>query len=182
MEERKIVKRIGVLDWETTGLTLHDRASLDKQPYAIEFGMAHIERGKITTTYETLIKPPIAIPEVITKITGLTDEDLADAPSFVEAWPIIKLAIDVDILIAHNLPFDLSILKFEIARNNIQVELPKENVCTVQLYHDQFGRRMKLVELYEVKLGKQLAQTHRAMDDVQALCEIVIAEKLWKVL
>jgi DNA polymerase III epsilon subunit-like protein len=176
---------LGILDCETTGLPLHTSASLNAQPHIIEWAVAHIDskQGKITATYETLIKPPIAIPEVITKITGLTDEDLAAAPSFIEAYPIILESLSgIDVLIAHNAPFDTSMLRFELARHMIEDFVWPRVECTVQLYHDEYGRRMKLVELFEAKLGKQLAQTHRAMDDVNALAEIVIKEKLWKVL
>jgi len=38
-----------------------------------------------------------------------------------------------------------------------------------------------MLELYEAVLGKPLAQTHRALDDVKALVEIIQAEALWEV-
>lgn len=175
--------RIAVLDTETTGLPLNDQANLALQPYIIEWAVAHIEDGKVTATHETLIKPPIPIPAEITKITGLTDEDVADAPDFMGAYSIIMNSLDgVDLLIAHNAPFDTGMLRFELARHMIKDFAWPRVECSVQLYHDEYGRRMHLRELYEAKLGKPLNQTHRALDDVMALCEIIIHEKLWKVL
>jgi hypothetical protein len=38
------------------------------------------------------------------------------------------------------------------------------------------------LELYEAVIGKPLAQTHRALDDVAALVEIIVKEKLWEVM
>lgn len=174
--------RMAVLDTETTGLPLNDQADLRLQPYIIEWAVAHIVNGKVAATYETLIKPPIPLPAEITKITGLTDEDLVDAPNFSGALPLIMKSLEgVDIVVAHNAPFDVGMLEFELARHGINFVWPRVE-CSVQLYHDEYGRRMKLLELYEAKLGKPLDQTHRALDDVMALCEIIINEKLWKVL
>lgn len=174
--------RIAVFDTETTGLPIHRRAPVEKQPYIIEYAIAHIEKGKVTKKFSTLIKPPVGVSDEITKITGLTDDDLKDAPTFAQAFSLVKESMDADVLIAHNLPFDESLLSFELARNGIELELPKLRICTAQLYHDEYGKRLKMKELYELKLGKPLDQTHRALDDVLALCEIVIKEKLWKLL
>lgn len=174
--------RIAILDTETTGLPIHRRAPLDKQPYIIEYAVAHIDKGKITKKFSTLIKPPVGISDEITKILGLTDDDLKDAPTFAQCVELVKESMDADVLIAHNLPFDESLLSFELARNGVEVQLPKLRICTAQLYYDEYGKRVKMKELYELKLGKPLDQTHRALDDVLALCEIVIEDKLWNVL
>ena len=177
------MKRIGVFDTETTGLPLHSKAPLSKQPHIIEFAIAHLHDGVIASTYTTLLKPPVPITDEITKITGLTDADVEDAQTFEQAWPMIKKSIEsVDILVAHNLPFDESLLKFEMERAGVELVWPEQLVCTVQLYIDEYGRRVRMQELYELKLGKPLHQTHRALDDVNALCEIFIHEKLWEVL
>lgn len=174
--------RIAVFDTETTGLPIHRRAKIEKQPYIIEWAVAHIDGGKVTDTFTTLIKPPVSISEEITKITGLADADVADAPSFEEAMPIVVASLaGCDVLVAHNLPFDESLLRFELARIGVDIALPETKICTAQLYFDQYGKRVRMQELYELKLGKPLEQTHRALDDVMALCEIVIADKLWEV-
>lgn len=174
---------IACVDTETTGLTIHSRASLVKQPHIVEYACAQVENGKIIATYETLIKPPVGVSDEITKITGLTDDDLKDARTFQQALPVIEASLaGCDVLLAHNLPFDLSMLRFELARIGIEIKLPEVMVCTAQLYHDEYGKRVRMQELYELKLGKPLHQTHRAMDDAMALAEIVIAEQLWKVL
>lgn len=174
--------RIAVFDTETTGLPIHRRAPLEKQPYIIEYAVAHIEKGKVTNKFTTMVKPPVGVSDEITKITGITDDDLRDAPPFAKIASLVEKSMDADVLIAHNLPFDESLLSFELARNGIELELPAVRICTAQLYHDEYGKRVKLKELYELKLGKPLDQTHRALDDVLALCEIVIKEKLWTVL
>lgn len=175
-----------VFDWETTGLTLHPDADVSKQPRAIEFGgvLVSIPSGDIVDEISLLINPGIPITEEITKITGLTDADVANAPRFLAVLPTLRRAFSsAAVCVAHNLPFDRSILRGELARNNIiHFQWPAREVCTVGLYKEQWGKNPRLLELYEAVLGKPLQQTHRALDDVKALVEIMDAERLWEVI
>ena len=169
-----------VFDSETTGLPLPSSAPLDKQPRIIELSIARIEDGKIISEHSWLIDPECSLTAEITKITGLTDADLTGKPKFRELISEIEQAFaGADQLIAHNAPFDVGLLKFELARiGKADFTWPKQTVCTVQEYLHEKGRRLKLTELYKMKIGNELKQTHRAMDDVRALCEIVIKEGL----
>lgn len=173
-----------LFDFETTGLTLHPEADLYKQPHAIEFGavLMSLEDGSIVEEASILINPGIPISEEITKITGLTDADLVDAPKFIEVLPQIRrLFAEAHCAVAHNLPFDRNILMGELRRANVtDFPWPQKAVCTVGLYKELWGRNPKLLELYESVMGKPLAQTHRALDDVKAMAEIVNKERLWE--
>ncbi len=65
-----------VVDLETTGLD-------SKTDAIIEVALLRIdETGKELGRYETLINPGFAIKEDITYITGITNEDLVNAPVF----------------------------------------------------------------------------------------------------
>lgn len=167
-----------VFDTETTGLPLPDCADLDKQPKIIELAVARIEDGKITAEHSWLFDPECKLDPVITKITGLTDADLAGKPKFRELLGEIEEAFGgAGQLLAHNAPFDVGLLAFELARAcRTGFPWPETTICTVQEFFFLKGRRLKLTELYELKLGRPLSQTHRAADDVRALCEIVIKE------
>lgn len=122
------------------------------------------------------------ITDEITKITGLTDEDLKDKPSFIEVVrEIAAVMLGADRVIAHNAPFDHGMLVNELARIGLQYKFPypQEWVCTVQLAQELiYGRRARMIELYKDTMGKELDQTHRALDDVHALVEIV-RERRW---
>jgi len=167
-----------VFDTETTGLPLPDCADLDKQPRIIELAITRIEDGKIVSEHEWLFNPECKLEAVITKITGLTDEDLADKPKFAEMLPeIIATFAGAEQLIAHNAPFDVGLLGFELKRASCTAFLwPPTTICTVQEFLHEKGRRLKLTELYKMKMGNELKQTHRALDDVRALTEICIKE------
>lgn len=171
-----------VFDWESTGLTLHPQADIKKQPRALEFGavMLNTKTGEIEETINIMINPGEPISAEITKITGITDADVVDAGSFLDALPQLRRLFGAaTVMVAHNLPFDRAILNGELARADI-VDFPlPRGICTVGLYKDNWGRNPKLTELYEYIIGKPLAQTHRASDDAAALVEIIQKEQLW---
>lgn len=170
-----------VFDLETTGLPLHPSAPLAKQPRAIEFGAVLIDAaGRRLAEHSILINPEQALDPVITKITGLTDADLATAPRFADVLPEVRAAFEgADLMVAHNLPFDRFVLELELRRAGVEdFPWPRHSLCTVQTYRPFWGKRPRLIELYPAVLGRPLAQTHRAADDCAALAEIVVEEKL----
>ena len=67
-----------VFDTETTGLPAADAAPLAKQPHIIEFAAIKLDEDTLeeVSRLEFLSKPPIDLPPIITKITGITDADL----------------------------------------------------------------------------------------------------------
>lgn len=169
-----------ILDTETTGLLLPKTAELSKQPRIIELAIARIEDGRVVSEHEWLIDPECELTAEITKINGITNDMVSGKPKFRQLLAEIEEAFSgADQLIAHNSPFDVGMLEVELdicARTGFP--WPKSIICTVQEHHHLFGRRLKLTELYKLKLGRELAQTHRALDDVRALAEICIAERL----
>jgi DNA polymerase III epsilon subunit-like protein len=170
-----------VCDFETTGLVLHPNAKMGLQPKAIEWGAVKIDHeGNVLDEQTFIVDPGIEIDEVITKITGLTNDDLRGKPRMRDKLcDIADFMRDADILCAHNLPFDREILDMEIVRAQYpDFPWPRFALCTAQLYAEIWGRRPRLLELYEWSTGQPLAQTHRAIDDVRALVEIVIKERL----
>jgi DNA polymerase III epsilon subunit-like protein len=169
-----------VLDTETTGLLLPKGADLEKQPRIIELAFARLEHGKVVSQHEWLIDPECEIGEKITKITGIKQEDLEGKPKFREILADVEEAIaGADVLIAHNAPFDSGMLANELARcARTGFPWPTSVMCTVQEFYHLKGRRLKLGDLYELKLGKKMESAHRAMGDVMALVEILQAERM----
>lgn len=171
-----------VFDFETTGLPFHPNAKPSLQPRAIEFaGCVMTQDGTILSEHNWLINPGCQIDEVITKITGLTNEDLATAEPFVAGLDRLRaLCAGVDALVAHNLPFDHGILAHELATAGALAgwPWPVHGLCTAQTYEPLWGRRPKLTELFEAVTGTTYQQTHRALDDVRALATVVAQEKL----
>src|SRR5688500_8281981 len=74
-----------------------------------------IHDGKqIVQQYETLVNPGMPIPRYIQALTGITNEMVADAPSFEEVAQQVFTLLQGQIFIAHNVNFDYSFLKFQL--------------------------------------------------------------------
>ena len=92
-----------VLDIETTGLSpLVDEI--------IEIAALKIEDGKKAANFQSLIKPSVKIGAVITKLTGITNDMVNDAPKIEEVLPSFKSFIENQILVGHNINFDINFL------------------------------------------------------------------------
>jgi DNA polymerase III epsilon subunit-like protein len=168
-----------VFDTETTGLALHPDADYRKQPRMIEFGGVLLDprTGAVDTELSLLVNPDEGLTPEITKITGLTDADLVGASPFEAVLPQLAMMFNAaTAVVAHNLPFDRAMIRNDLARVDcFDFPWPEQEYCTVGLHKDQWGRNPKLIELYAATMGKPLAQTHRALDDVAALVEIIVA-------
>src|SRR5699024_6558491 len=97
-----------VVDLETTG---HAPMNGD---HIIEVGIVVIEGNKIIKEYETFLNPKKEVPSFITSLTGITSEDIKDAPLFKDKATEIASLFDHAYLIAHNVPFDLGFLNAEL--------------------------------------------------------------------
>lgn len=175
-----------LFDTETTGLTLHPDVDVSKQPRMIEFGavVLNSRTNQIEEEDVILVNPGQPISAEITKITGLSDADVADAPLFPDVLPTLRRLFGAaGCVVAHNLPFDKTIIKGELKRaGTLDFPWPQIEICTVALYAEEWGRNPRMLELYERVMGKPLDQTHRALDDVKALAEIFIKENLAELL
>jgi DNA polymerase III epsilon subunit-like protein len=162
-------------DTETTGLTQHPQAPLRKQPRIIEFAGILTDGETIIDEIEFICNPGVIIEEIITKITGLKNEDLADKPPFSEFVPTVADFFKrADVAIAHNLSFDQSLLRYDLQRIDqflADIFFPQILCCTVEQFFPMFGRRMKLEDLYQMYCG-EFVQKHRALDDVRKLHQL----------
>ncbi|MBK7103897.1 MAG: GIY-YIG nuclease family protein [Ignavibacteriae bacterium] len=156
-----------VLDFETTGTS-------PPRSRAIEIGIVKIENGKIKDSFHSLINPGQIIPPFISSLTGITNEDLFDAPAFETISQNVKDFIDGTILVGHNLPFDFAFLKSEFEFADIQ--LPKlDQICTLKISRKIFP------ELKSKSLGSMInhfkivhKDVHRALGDATATAKLFL--------
>lgn len=162
-----------LFDTETTGLLKTDVNELEEQPYIIEFYACKIDDDfNLIDEYETFIKPPVPVTDNITKITGITQKDVDNAPTFIEVYPdIAEFFVGVNEMIAHNLSFDKNMIANELLRINklINFPWPIKHTCTVEQSMGVEQRRLTLTRLHEYATGKPLQNAHRAKDDVFGL-------------
>lgn len=176
-----------IFDTETTGLLKPGANKIDDQPYITDLYMLkvqHLEDGTIVKIddYESLFKVPVPLSADITRITGLTDKDLMNQPTFAQEYKnIAKFMVGVDRLVAHNLAFDRSMLANELVRIGkvLNFPWPIEHICTVEKTIHIEQRRMNLTRLHETLFGVGFADAHRAKTDVNALfkCYVELCKK-----
>lgn len=102
--------KFAVLDFETTGM------SSDKDEI-IQAGLAIMdESGTLYSTYSGYARPSKPIPQEITRLTGITDADVMDAPELEEMLSdVVPLLQDV-VLVGHNVEFDAHFLQAALDR------------------------------------------------------------------
>lgn len=166
-----------VFDTETTGLVKNESLPLDKQPKIIEFGAIKVDSDlKEIDRIEFLVNPGEKLEPIITKITGIKDSDLKDESPFVEYYgALCNFFLGEDTMAAHNLPFDRSLLLFELQRIGKQYQFPwpSYHICTVERTTSITGKYMKLEALYQHYFKEDPKQTHRAIEDVELLLKVM---------
>lgn len=149
-----------IIDLETTGL---DPA----YESIIEFaGMRYVD-GHAAGEYSTLINPGVEIDSFVTKLTGITNEMLADAPSLSAVMPQIRDFIGDSIILAHNANFDVNFL-YDTYVRELDIPLTNNFVDTMRisrrLYPEEQHHRLRDLIL---RFGVGNKVGHRAMADVQ---------------
>lgn len=163
-----------IFDTETTGLIQNTLLPLKQQPRIIELYALKLDPVTLEPVdeLEQLFNPGHPLDEDITRITGLKDEDLRDAPSWAQVQPkVVDFFFGARRMVAHNLSFDRDMLAFELRRTDslMRFPWPPEHVCTVEATEHLKGFRMSLSDLHTHLFGEGFPQAHRARTDVNAL-------------
>lgn len=174
-----MVNKMIAIDTETTGLLRPEACELYLQPHIIEIYACKFDwDGNITDEIETFINPKLPVPETITKITGITQADVQNAPSFLKIYPeLYEFFKGEDMVFAHNCPFDMGMIYNELRRHELEMKFPwpRYHMCTVELSYAIKNKRLKLGQLYELATGnKEIKDAHTAGGDVRAMVECII--------
>ncbi|MBK7173713.1 MAG: GIY-YIG nuclease family protein [Bacteroidales bacterium] len=130
---------------------------------------------KVIAEYSTLVNPEKKIPPFITRLTGISDEMVLNAPKFYEvAKNIIEITKDC-IFVAHNAIFDYSFIRHEFL--NLGYKYYRPTLCTVKLSRKLLPgfTSYSLGNLCE-SLDIRIENRHRAAGD--ALATVKVFEKL----
>jgi DNA polymerase-3 subunit epsilon len=162
--------RFVVVDLETTGLR-PTRAGI------CEIGAVRIEALLPAGTFQTLVDPGVALPQVISGLTGIQDRDVRGAPRAPAAvGRFLAFAGDHAVLVAHNARFDLAFLDREVELITGR-RLAAPVVDTVGLARRLLAGRTPRVGLASLAhfFGTSVRPCHRALPDAQATAEILVS-------
>lgn len=158
-----------VLDLETTGGSPGpDRIT--------EIGLVLIDGCDEVKRFQTLVDPGRSIPPFVRELTGITDEMVRGAPSFVQVGETLHDLLRDRILVAHNISFDYKFIKSELSLCGIAYDPPR--LCTVQLGRKLFpGHASYSLAKISHDLGIESFRHHRALGDAQA-CAAILCKAL----
>ncbi len=154
-----------VVDIETTG------------SYAAANGITEIaivihDGKKVLDFYETLVNPHVPIPYFIQRLTGITNEMVAGAPSFREIAGQVNELLQDKIFVAHNVNFDYSFVKHHL--QDAGYDLTTRKLCTIRLARKVIpGMRAYGLGKLTHQLGITHANHHRAGGDALATADLL---------
>jgi len=156
-------------DLETTGINV----STDR---IVELSYLKIYPDGTEETKTFLINPTIPIPSNVTAIHGIKDEDVKDAPTFVEvAKSLSKILEGSDIAGYNSNKFDIPLLAEELIRADVDLDLKKRKFIDVQvIFHKKEQRTLGAA--YQFYCNKELVNAHSAEADTRATFEILEAQ------
>lgn len=171
--------RIFFLDTETTDL-IKQNAKLEEQPYIVEFAGLVYEGYDLVEKIHFLCKPPVSILTSSSKIHGIDDEKVKDMePIGSKLAVIIAQMVLADIIVGHNISFDMNMLWFECCRHKLQkdfMQFKEKTYCTMKETTEllkipgNYGKYKwgKLQDLHLHLFGEEFEHAHSALADIEA--------------
>ena len=165
----KLNRPIVFFDLETTGV---DSAS-DR---IVEISMIKVNVDGNKTIKTRRINPECHIPEEATAVHGITDEDVAQEPTFKQiARSLAQFIEGCDFGGFNSNRFDLPLLVEEFMRAGVDVDFRKRKFVDVQtIFHRKEQRT--LVAAYKFYCDKDLENAHAAEADTMATYEVLEAQ------
>lgn len=140
-------------------------------------GIIRYENEQVVYEKEILINPETEFNYFNTRIHGITEKDVINAPKFPEVWNEISVYFTDTILVAHNAKsMDLCALYRTLERYNLPL-VDNKYICTMELAKEIF-KNDDSVQKYRLdvlanKYGIELLHHHNALDDTKACFEIL---------
>lgn len=155
------VKSLAVFDVETTGLN----PSVDR---LVEIGIVLLDPAtlEVIDEFDSLINPQRDLTGS-TKFHGISASMVSAAPTFGDISSRVSDLLSGSIVVAHNLPFDVSFLKSEFSRLGVSPDFG-QGIDTLKLTRMNLGSSC-------IALGIELDDAHRALSDARACADLLVA-------
>jgi DNA polymerase-3 subunit epsilon len=165
----KLTRPLAIFDLEATGTNIaNDRI--------VEIAVLKINPDGHEETRVHQVNPEMHIPEEVTAIHGIHDEDVKDKPVFKElAGNLIAFLGNSDLAGYNNIKFDIPLLVEEFLRAGFEFEMKSRRIVDVQnIFHKMEPRTLKAA--YKFYCGKPLENAHTAEADTRATYEVLLAQ------
>lgn len=157
------------LDLETTGINV----ATDR---IVELALIKINVDGSEETKEMRVNPEMPIPEFASKVHGIYDEDVKDAPTFKEvAKSLANFMEGCDLAGFNSNRFDIPLLAEEFLRVGVDVDFKKRKFVDVQAIFHKMEKRT-LAAAFKFYCKQNLEDAHSAMADTRATYEVLKAQ------
>lgn len=169
MQNLRLDRPLVAFDLETTGVDF-------EKDRIVQIALLRVEPDGRSTKFATLVNPQRPIPPEATRIHGIGDQDVQDAPVFaqirVQVEEILK---EADLAGFNSIRFDLPLLQAELKRAGGLLELRGvRHLDAMRIFHAM--ERRDLTAAYKFYCGKDLAGAHDALADAEAALEVLDAQ------
>jgi DNA polymerase-3 subunit epsilon len=167
--ELKLKRPIVFIDLETTGINV----STDR---IVEISALKIHPDGMEQWMDTRVNPGIPIPPKATEIHGITDDQVAGAPTFKEiARKLTAFLEGCDLAGFNAIKFDIPVLAEEFLRTDTDFNFGKRRYIDVQvIFHKKEQRTLEAA--YKFYCHKVLENAHSARSDISATYEVLKAQ------
>ena len=167
-----LVKPLVIFDLETTGLDLvKDR--IIQISYIKVYPDGREERG------DELVNPEKPIDSMITQLTGISNDDVKDKPTFKQLGSVLaEKFTGCDFAGFNSNHFDIPLLAEEFLRAGIDFDFSKCKMIDVQTIFHKMERR-NLAAAYKFYCGRKMEEdfeAHRADQDTEATYRVLMGE------
>lgn len=163
-------------DWTSLRYAVVDVEGNGQQPpELVEVAVVPVVGGMIGEPLCWLTKPEHPIKYFATRIHGLTNDDVADAPPFADLADEVRTALDVDALVAHNAHVDVGVLQRQLGEWE-----PPEVFDTLKLAKRFLSARVSyklgvLTDAYDLAAGLPAGLSpHRATYDALVTARLFV--------
>ncbi len=165
----KLKRPIVFFDLETTGVQVaKDRI--------VEISILKVFPNGNKESKTWLVNPTIPIPEVTTAIHRISDEEVANEPTFKElASEISELIHNCDLGGYNSNKFDIPLLAEEFLRVGVDFDMRNRKAIDVQNIFHKMEKRT-LVAAYKFYCDKDLTDAHSAEADTTATYEVLLSQ------
>ena len=167
-----LIKPLVIFDLETTGLDLvKDR--IIQISYIKVYPDGREERGN------ELVNPEKPIEPIITQLTGISEEDVKDKPTFKQLGATLaEKFTGCDFAGFNSNHFDIPLLAEEFLRAGIDFDFSKSKMIDAQTIFHKMERR-NLAAAYKFYCGRKMEEdfeAHRADQDTEATYRVLMGE------